>query len=391
MYSTAEVDALIQRVAANDSTLRDLNFFAHNIGDEKVVALAEALKTNDSLQDLSLGFNGIQARGAAAIAEALKVNKSLKVLSLDGNEIDDEGTILMAQALRVNNSLEDFNLGFNKVKDAGVNAITETLLAGNYSLKHFLTRRNEIEVTDDNEWALESLLRRNRFVKSISDKIFAGKIDALNPNQFGISEYEYEFITAPNQAEAALKILEIVCTKLSEIGESGVETGTKLVDKNIIKSVTDSSPDGAMIKVMAAKAPRLLEQTPRNLSPTNPLLGLYSVIKQTDLFDFFRRSGVIKSSFEQESAAEGKSLSLLSLTKDARSLITSFLGVNDVNFKAVKNSAEPVRGQVRARRAPVQQPTAADIPTVNPQNSAATNATNIIGHNVGDGGCCTIS
>lgn len=376
-YSPEETNALIQRIADNDPTLTSLNFFACNIGDEKVIALAEALKTNESLQRLYLGYNDAKAGGIAAIAEALKTNKALKEISLEGNDVQDAGAILIAEALKVNNSLEDINLGFSGVKNAGIAAIVEAL-ADNYSLTGFLTRKNEIEITRDNEFALYKLMERNRSIKSISDKIIAGANNSSNPNQFGLNESDCQFITNPEQAGSSLKILEIVCAKLFEAEMSEVRTDAT----NIVRSVTETSADAAMLKVAAAKAPKLLEQTVGSISLTNPFFSFYSIIKQTDLFDYFRRSGVIKS----EARTEGNSLNILSLTKDALHVITSFLGVNDVNFKAVEDAPPPPRNQTTTRI----QPTTAPTPTINPQNPTTT-ATNLTGHGVGDGGCCVIS
>ena len=87
-----------------NSALKSANLGMNDIGDEGVIAISEALKTNSTLTELGLdslsrSTNKIGPAGAQALAHMLKVNSALVSLNIEDNEIGDEGTAALAAVL----------------------------------------------------------------------------------------------------------------------------------------------------------------------------------------------------------------------------------------------------------------------------------------------------
>ena len=83
------------------SPLKSAKLGYNDIGDEGVIAISEALKTNSTLTELGLksytdSTNKIGPAGAQALADMLKVNSALMRLNLRGNSIGAEGAAAMA-------------------------------------------------------------------------------------------------------------------------------------------------------------------------------------------------------------------------------------------------------------------------------------------------------
>ena len=98
-----------------------------NIGDEGAIALAKALKDNETLLKLEIHCNLFGDEGAIAFAEMLKVNTTLKTLNLYGNKIGDKGAKALANALKVNKTLTHFYIGCNNIGDVGADNIADML------------------------------------------------------------------------------------------------------------------------------------------------------------------------------------------------------------------------------------------------------------------------
>ena len=76
----------------------------NGIGDEGVIAISEALKTNSTLTELGLESkwdctNKIGPAGAQALADMLQVNSALTTLNLQENWIGGEGGKAIAEVL----------------------------------------------------------------------------------------------------------------------------------------------------------------------------------------------------------------------------------------------------------------------------------------------------
>ena len=75
-----------------NSALKSANLGLNDIGDEGVIAISEALKTNSTLTELMLESrydlkNKIGPAGAQALADMLKVNSALKELDIRENGV----------------------------------------------------------------------------------------------------------------------------------------------------------------------------------------------------------------------------------------------------------------------------------------------------------------
>ena len=91
-------------VSLFNSPLKSAKLDFNDIGDEGVVAISEALKTNSTLTELGLASSPVSANkigpaGAQALADMLKVNSALTTLDLYRNNIGDEGVKALAGVL----------------------------------------------------------------------------------------------------------------------------------------------------------------------------------------------------------------------------------------------------------------------------------------------------
>uniref|UniRef100_A0A3B3ZN01 NACHT domain-containing protein n=1 Tax=Periophthalmus magnuspinnatus TaxID=409849 RepID=A0A3B3ZN01_9GOBI len=113
------------------------------IGNEGIVSLAEALKSNASLQTLCLQGVSAGTSGAIALAESLTTNKTLQTLDLRGNTVGIEGAKALANALKINRSLKSLNLQENSLGMDGAIFIA-TALKGNHQLSYINLQGNGI-------------------------------------------------------------------------------------------------------------------------------------------------------------------------------------------------------------------------------------------------------
>ncbi|AAY62181.1 leucine Rich repeat family protein [Rickettsia felis str. Pedreira] len=93
------------------------------------------MKKSKSITTLNLNNNEITDKGAIAIAEALKINNTLQSLKLMDNKIGNEGIKRIACALIENTTLTSLNLMDNNTTEEGINAIIDDL-EKNYSLTY---------------------------------------------------------------------------------------------------------------------------------------------------------------------------------------------------------------------------------------------------------------
>lgn len=77
----------------------ELNMDNNHLGDDGVIALAGALKENNTLTAISVDQNAITNVGCEALAGALTFNSTLVRLSLKANKIGDDGAIALANML----------------------------------------------------------------------------------------------------------------------------------------------------------------------------------------------------------------------------------------------------------------------------------------------------
>jgi len=155
-----------------NTTLNHLDLEDNKIGDGSAGAIADALTTNISLTHLLLGRNNM--RELVAIADALKKNETLERLDVDGNKIDCDGAVAFAKAIKVNFTLRDLGLGNNNIGDRGL-LVLAVGLKENSALEKLCLINND---TGD-LWApfmdtIESTLWMNneeRFVQTLRGKL----------------------------------------------------------------------------------------------------------------------------------------------------------------------------------------------------------------------------
>ncbi|CAF4464799.1 unnamed protein product [Didymodactylos carnosus] len=110
-----------------NQTLIHLGLARQQISDKGAQALGDALKLNQTLITLQLSFNQISDKGAERVADVLKVNRTLLTLSLCYNNIADKGAEQLADALKVNRTLITLGLSNNNISDKGAEALGDAL------------------------------------------------------------------------------------------------------------------------------------------------------------------------------------------------------------------------------------------------------------------------
>ena len=119
--------------------MRALDLKCNIVGAEGAHALSDAL---DNVESLDLSNNGVRD-GAKWIAKSLKNNSSMKELNLQANDMGDDDAWWLADALGANTSLKTLNLGSNAFGDAGASDLAADL-RGNRSLQTLDLTRNGI-------------------------------------------------------------------------------------------------------------------------------------------------------------------------------------------------------------------------------------------------------
>ena len=93
----AEVLAIAEAVASNDAIL-SLSFESCHIGDEGAKSLAQGLAQDASLEFLGLERTGLGGNGAAALASVLRRSKTLHTLDIEHNRVTEEAARVLVEA-----------------------------------------------------------------------------------------------------------------------------------------------------------------------------------------------------------------------------------------------------------------------------------------------------
>lgn len=110
-----------------NNTIKKVDLWGNNLGDQDARSISEALKANKSLKELRLGRNNFSSEGARAFADALKVNQVVKCIFLGCNSIGSEGARAIADALKVNQTIEMISVADNNIDSEGAQAIADAL------------------------------------------------------------------------------------------------------------------------------------------------------------------------------------------------------------------------------------------------------------------------
>lgn len=171
---------------------REVNFRCHNLDDEQIIELSQAMKfntrvkylvlyendcskkgcfaiadfikENETLYSLDMSLNCIGPEGGVKLAEALKVNCALKEIYLYGNLIEDRGAIAFGEMLRYNRTLAWVSLSDCQIEDEGGKVIAEAL-KGNKTIKEMYLRYNQFG--DETAIVLAEALKTNKILKEL--------------------------------------------------------------------------------------------------------------------------------------------------------------------------------------------------------------------------------
>jgi len=111
--------------------LRTLDVRGNPLGDEGVVALANALKGSDAIGHLNLAATRFGPAGAHALARLLSSEPSLplKEVDLRYNAIGDEGAIALARVIEFHDTLEVLFVNDPSISDEGHTALRRAAAA----------------------------------------------------------------------------------------------------------------------------------------------------------------------------------------------------------------------------------------------------------------------
>jgi Ran GTPase-activating protein (RanGAP) involved in mRNA processing and transport len=142
-----------------NTTLEILHFYyrKNNSVDEGAIALANALKNNTTLKTLDLSRISFNEKGFTALANALQ-NATLTILDLRSTFINDERVKALADALKKNNTLTTLYLMNNLISDIGATELADAL-----DINTILTTLNldGNEINIDIITLIETKLKRN--------------------------------------------------------------------------------------------------------------------------------------------------------------------------------------------------------------------------------------
>jgi Ran GTPase-activating protein (RanGAP) involved in mRNA processing and transport len=116
------------------------------VGVMGIASIADSLQTPECpLQALSLSNMAMGNVACQMIAKALHTNSKLQELLLHSNIIGNAGAQALGQALQVNTSLRALDLSDNSISDQGIDALIEGLQV-NTTLKHLFLGDNQLSV-----------------------------------------------------------------------------------------------------------------------------------------------------------------------------------------------------------------------------------------------------
>ncbi len=145
---------------SSSNTIKSLNLRQNQLGDQGVLCLMNALKSNHTISELDLTCNQVGPLGAQAIAEVLTLpNTSLKLLFLGENQLGDDGMETISMALKENTSVTYLDLQTNNISFIGAEALDETFRL-NRTLTHVILDGNDPGVVPPPE-----PLQRNRVLR----------------------------------------------------------------------------------------------------------------------------------------------------------------------------------------------------------------------------------
>ncbi|KAJ0392232.1 hypothetical protein P43SY_010567 [Pythium insidiosum] len=126
---TAADAAKLAAAIATNSTLQELYFSGHKLGQAGLDAFAECLAVNTTLKHLSIGEDALGDAGVAALSAGLARNagSAVEVWDLEHKSVGLAGASALGGLLVANSSLRSLTLARNNVGDEGVKALVAGL------------------------------------------------------------------------------------------------------------------------------------------------------------------------------------------------------------------------------------------------------------------------
>ena len=124
------IQLLTEALEMNTGALKSLELHGEKLETESWIAMANGLERNTSLERFSLfDFKGMDDTGAIALAQALRMNESLRSLSLenDDDSVSEIGNIAMARMLESNSALVSLCFSSRGLNDDACIAFAEAL------------------------------------------------------------------------------------------------------------------------------------------------------------------------------------------------------------------------------------------------------------------------
>ena len=165
-----ELDLSYHRIGDTGATtlakvmgMEKLNISHCGIGEEGMVALSSALKTNTTLKCLNACWNRFGDEGAFHLAKALS-HTSLQEIDISHCDIGEEGMVALSSALKTNTTLKCLNACWNRFGDEGAFHLAK-------ALSH--TSLQEIDISccgigEEGMVALSSALKTNTTLKCLN-------------------------------------------------------------------------------------------------------------------------------------------------------------------------------------------------------------------------------
>eukprot|EP00118_Oscarella_pearsei_P014871 m.130118 g.130118 ORF g.130118 m.130118 type:complete len:1377 (+) comp38011_c0_seq23:83-4213(+) len=100
----------VARLLSSNTSLRELNISANELGLDAWERIGMALQKNSSLTSLCLDYCDLGDDGLIALCDAFAHTTTLKSVDLEGNGITDRGVGILLEALKLNSSLREVNL-----------------------------------------------------------------------------------------------------------------------------------------------------------------------------------------------------------------------------------------------------------------------------------------
>ena len=203
---TSDTWLAMAKMLQGNTALKSLTMISFDgLDDDACIAMATALEQNTQLQKLSLsrcGLDRVMSTDAAvSFSKMLRTNASLTELSMNSIGIGEQGVLAMAEALEQNASLNILNLqGFGEdvSADGGLQALLEMLQTKNIVLQHIHPSSTIDEIRLEMDFWLSLNASGLRGIELNSNTTMEGFVDILHSCKDELDKLYYLLVTNPN-------------------------------------------------------------------------------------------------------------------------------------------------------------------------------------------------